>query len=126
MAAVVLLVAGCGTETRSDTYDALPSDAWPLLEGVRVVSSEGYTGQNCCESHPGGRLIFLAVPGTVEHPREFVESALLGAGWVTERCVRRVTCVEHDGAVAFLYPASRQQLARGIDVTVKLERDPLA
>jgi hypothetical protein len=120
--AAALLLAGCGTSTGSTMYDALPSDAWPALDGVRVVSSEGYAGNSCCEPYSGGRDIKLDVTGHNGDPREFVKAALLDLGWDSERCVRAVLCAKHDGTVAILHEPDRQQRERGIDVTVSLER----
>lgn len=124
VAIAVLLPAalvGCGATDATTTYDALPAGAWPTLEGVRVVSSNGSPGNSCCEPQSGGREVELAVTEATTNPRKFVASALLDTGWA--RCSRQADCVERDGVAAYLYEPTRQQRARGVDVSVWLERN---
>jgi hypothetical protein len=126
--AVVLLSACAGDEVPTDLYEAVPEASWPVMEGVTVLKSEGYPGQECCESHPGGRNVVVAV--AVSRNADALRSlrrSMTRAGWSPSRCANRAfpgreLCAKAPGLFAVLRPSKHSS---GATVRVQITRSPV-
>lgn len=125
--ATMFAVTACGnpSSTSSDEFDAIPASAWPDLTGVSVMSSRGYKGQECCETHQGGRIVELAVAAAADlhDAKAVVVRALRAEGWTTFACVPKFRpCLQQgDYFVEFLRPRKSDGTG-GVDLFVLMKR----
>lgn len=125
--AVVLLAACSADEAPTVLYDAVPAASWPVIPGVTVLKSEGYEGQECCESHVGGRNVVVAVEVSRNADRlRSLRRSLMTAGWSPSRCAGRPLpqqqlCARAPGLFAVLRAAKHSP--KGV-VRVQITRSP--
>lgn len=122
---VALALSACGRAAGYDENAEIPADAWPNLDGVTVIASDGFTGADCCEQQQtGGRMFQLKTSVAAEDAIEMVGSGLIEAGWQTSRCNHPTVCLHDDGMAAVLLKPDFAERKRGVEVTVWLNRDP--
>ena len=124
VAAAVLALTSCGADDIPDQYDPVPESAWPDLAGVQVVSSSGYPGNECCESHAAVREIHLDVESTADFDAasDVVVQELRESGWTDYDCVH-VVCMQHGDYRVELWHSHGHDQRMGTDVVIRLTRD---
>ncbi len=121
----VLALTSCGHGSGDlDQYDPVAASVWPDLTGVQVVSSRGYAGLDCCESHPYLREVLLNVQSTsdFDEASDVVVKGLRNAGWTDYDCVG-VVCMQHDAYRVALYHPRGHEKRGNTDVLIRLTRD---
>ena len=119
----VLTLSACGGSVSYDENAEIPADAWPALDGVTVIASNGFIGADCCETEQtGGRYIKLKTSVATSEAVDFVASGLSDAGWQTYRCGETV-CRRHDDMVAVLSKPDAAERKRGVEVFVEFVRE---
>jgi len=122
--AAMLALTACGDGGGLNRFDPVPESAWPILPGVQVVSSRGYAGNECCESHSAVREFLVNVDSTAdfEAASDLVVNELRDAGWSDFDCVHIVCMRQGEYRVALWHPRGREKRGN-TDILIRLTRD---
>jgi len=126
--AAALILSSCGA-VGADLYSSVPASAWPQLDGVSVVSSEGSNGNECCEAHVGSRQLVVKLSPDEITPLLGLQQSLVEAGWRPAKCAgtesrTEKVCARTSGFFAVLtVPHSRAEQEEGL-IFVDLQRSP--
>jgi hypothetical protein len=99
------------------------------MDGVVVVSSKGYEGNECCESHPGSRQLVVRLDEPDGTPLLTLQQLMDDAGWDPTKCAgpepaSKKLCAQTGGLFAVLtLPRSDAKQDESL-VYVKIERSP--
>jgi hypothetical protein len=77
-------LAGCG----ASPYESVSDSALPRIDGVSVVSSQRFEGNDCCETHTGAGVVWLSVAAVSDAVAvRLVAEGFVNAGWESTPCM---------------------------------------